>query len=584
MLVPFGKGPTELTGPIIDGYVLRQSFISKDSFLRSVRVRFSTYKRQNVGTITAEIINSHNESIARAGVVSADLIDNKKYEFRFNVHLTPGAVYEFRIKTLHCRSAQSVTAHYSNRRESGHLFVSGRLCRGKELVCDFEYAGKSPITEVSTEEIARRDDEISSFLKEQNDLLSIIILSKNNLELIEKCVKAIQDNVEYEPYEVIIGDTGTTDEHVLGFYETLPKNFKVVYGLEYHFSKTNNLLAREYANGGYFLFLNNDVFLGEKVVNSMMDYARIFTVGVVGNRLLKEWGTICHDGQLMFTGEGELIGPGHVNINRMPGSVSNSDAITDGTTAACALIRKDTFFRMDGFDEEYQDIYQDCDLCLKLRRAGYHSITVRKVSSIHLGSSTRGKTVIDNPKAKEDLKLFNGRWKSMGTHSGVTFSFVTCCNAPDAYLNMLKSLPDRHSEFAEMVPVLNHDNRFTVTEALNIGGSLTRGKHNIYCHQDVLFGDGWMGHVVTEMETLGESGIVGFEGVKHGGGPASCLNVNGNIECQTVDELCLIVPECRFFFDESFKFHYYGADICMQALNEGRRNHVIGAPLKHLSR
>jgi len=57
MIVSFGKGQTILTGPLIDGYVLRQSFVAKDSHLKSVRVLLSTYKRRNDGFITATIVD-----------------------------------------------------------------------------------------------------------------------------------------------------------------------------------------------------------------------------------------------------------------------------------------------------------------------------------------------------------------------------------------------------------------------------------------------------------------------------------------------------------------------------------------------
>lgn len=582
MIVPFGKGPRELTGPIIDGYVLRQSFTARDSHLRSVNVLLSTYKRRNKGNLVAEIVDFHNKSLKRDQVAACDLVDNRKHEFRFDVKLNPGGRYEFRIRTVHCRSAQAPTAHYASCRHAGnHLFVAGRLCRHKELVCDFCYAGDNPVAEVPSEVVAKFDSAVEKFVKNTNDLLSIIILTKDQFDLISKCVQRITETVKC-PYEVLIGDTGSVDERVLGLYEDLPENFRVVRGMKYHFSKANNELVRQ-AKGGYLLFLNNDVFLEENTVEYMMDYARIFSVGAVGVRLMKQWGTIDHDGQIIFDDAGKLTGPGHVHMNHVPGNLRNDDSITDGVTAACMLMRQDTFVRMGGFDEAYQDIYQDCDMCMKLRRDGYLCVTARRVTAVHVGSATRGTTGGEDPKVKADRALFYSRWKDAYKQQNPVMSFITCCNNPQLYMNMMKSLPDRHSGFAEFVPIQNHDNRFTVTEALNLGAALSLGEHKVYCHQDVLFGDGWMGSVVAELEMLSEAGVVGFEGVQDGGKPASCKNVEGYMPTQTIDELCLIVPYGRFTFDTRFKFHYYGADICMQAIKAGRTNFVIGAPIKHLS-
>lgn len=53
-------------------------------------------------------------------------------------------------------------------------------------------------------------------------------------------------------------------------------------------------------------------------------------------------------------------------------------------------------------------------------------------------------------------------------------------------------------------------------------------------------------------------------------------------EVKTLDEL-LLITKGDFVFDEQFDLHFYGADICMQAISRGRKNYAIAAYVHHNS-
>jgi hypothetical protein len=60
----------------------------------------------------------------------------------------------------------------------------------------------------------------------------------------------------------------------------------------------------------------------------------------------------------------------------------------------------------------------------------------------------------------------------------------------------------------------------------------------------------------------------------------------GYREVMTLDELCLIIrSDSGLRFDEQTltHFHFYGPDICLSALAQGRRNYALDVPTVHLS-
>lgn len=53
-------------------------------------------------------------------------------------------------------------------------------------------------------------------------------------------------------------------------------------------------------------------------------------------------------------------------------------------------------------------------------------------------------------------------------------------------------------------------------------------------------------------------------------------------EVQTLDEV-LLITRGDFIFDEQFDLHFYGSDICCQAMEQGRKCYVIDAYIHHNS-
>jgi len=62
-------------------------------------------------------------------------------------------------------------------------------------------------------------------------------------------------------------------------------------------------------------------------------------------------------------------------------------------TAACMIVNKEIFWKVGGFDEQFQIAFGDIDFCLRLRDAGYRIVYTPDATLIHHEGKSRGKYI-----------------------------------------------------------------------------------------------------------------------------------------------------------------------------------------------
>ncbi|HEV2643705.1 MAG TPA: glycosyl transferase family 2, partial [Candidatus Elarobacter sp.] len=81
-------------------------------------------------------------------------------------------------------------------------------------------------------------------------------------------------------------------------------------------------------------------------------------------------------------------------------------------TGACLMIAKRKYEEVGGLDESLAVSYNDVDLCLKLRRAGYRNVFVPRAKLYHYESKSRGGD--DTPgkvaRAMDEVATIRKRW------------------------------------------------------------------------------------------------------------------------------------------------------------------------------
>jgi GT2 family glycosyltransferase len=226
-------------------------------------------------------------------------------------------------------------------------------------------------------------------------LVSVIIPNRDSLALITRIVEDLKSRTDYAALEIVIVDNGTSDPKVLAFYDKLRRDRAATIDIvvePFNFSRMCNRGAR-LARGEALLFLNNDIEVTEPGwLAEMVECLAFDSAGIVGAKLLYPNGLVQHNG--VIVGLGQAAGHWYIGEeSEEPGPMGRfyiRQTLT-AVTAACMLVKRTCFDALGGFDEEaFAIAYNDIDLCLRAKAAGYRTIWTPFAKLVHHESVTRG--------------------------------------------------------------------------------------------------------------------------------------------------------------------------------------------------
>jgi len=249
------------------------------------------------------------------------------------------------------------------------------------------------------------------------DLISIIIPTRDRADLLRVCVGSIMEKSTYSNYELIVVDNGSVEDETFSLFDSWSHSsgrFKIIRDdAPFNFSRINNLAA-EHAAGKILCFLNNDIeVVTHDWIEEMATFAIQPNVGCVGARLWYPSGKLQHGGVLL--GVGGVANHAHYQAEKGCHGYFGRAVLHQeysAVTAAALMIRADTFKKVNGYDESLAVAFNDIDLCLRVREAGYRNVWTPYAELIHYESLTRGSE--DNPEKiarfKGEVEFMKNRW------------------------------------------------------------------------------------------------------------------------------------------------------------------------------
>jgi len=244
--------------------------------------------------------------------------------------------------------------------------------------------------------------------RSSHPVVSIVIPTKDAPEVLERCLSSIRQRTTYPAFEIVCVDNETSDPRALELLRTSPVK-RLLFPGQFNFSRANNCGARR-ASGEYLVFMNNDIeVITPDWIQEMLYYAEQNDVGAVGGLLLYPDHTVQHAGVVLgCRGTADhVLRRAPANSDGYAGSLCCAREVS-AVTAACAMLKREIFERIGGFNEHYFTTYQDVDLCLQLRSMGRRNMFCPRAAFLHLESYSRG-SYYDFV----DRNLLLDRWEEM---------------------------------------------------------------------------------------------------------------------------------------------------------------------------
>jgi len=252
-------------------------------------------------------------------------------------------------------------------------------------------------------------------------MVSLLIPTRDMLNLLRQCVQSILENTTYRNYEIIILDNDSVQPETLEYFEAIQARYPRIRVLSYrhpfNFSAINNF-GVEHAQGEIIGLINNDVkVISSEWLTEMASHAFRPEIGCVGAKLYYDDETIQHAG--VIVGLGGVAGHSHKYFHRnSPGYFARLKLVQNlsAVTAACLLVRKSIYQEVGGLEEDNLRVaFNDVDFCLKVREAGYRNLWTPYAELYHFESKSRGaeNTPEKQMRFNEEIEFVKNKWGEM---------------------------------------------------------------------------------------------------------------------------------------------------------------------------
>lgn len=262
-------------------------------------------------------------------------------------------------------------------------------------------------------------------------LLSIITLNYKKADLTLSCIASLYTQFPKEladgTVEIIVVDNASQDGSVAKLH-TAKKKYQHLHIVESPvnggFGKGNNLGVRR-AKGEFLLFLNNDTLVQDRGILAMAHYLQDHKeISILGGQLRNEDGTVQPSTGTFYTPFNTLLlllGMQRFGlVDKSPKTIASVDWVKGGLF----MIRKKSFDRLSGFDENIFMYGEDMELCYRARKKGLRIAFYPDVKVLHKehGSTNRTFAIVQ---IYEGLLYFYRKHRSQNEYAFVKLLLQT---------------------------------------------------------------------------------------------------------------------------------------------------------------
>jgi GT2 family glycosyltransferase/predicted Zn-dependent protease len=265
-----------------------------------------------------------------------------------------------------------------------------------------------------------------------DELASVVILCCNELEYTRLCLESVLRHTR-PPYELILVDNGSTDGTPVYLVEVRarpgPERVAVIRNESNRGFPAGCNQGLAAARGRYLVLLNNDTVVTEGWLDGLVawvvrDWPHVGLVGAVTN----------------YTAAPQQVEAGYADLGGLEEFAARRRAAFAGQalryprlTGFCLLARREVLEQVGTFDERFGlGYFDDDDLSLRVREAGYQLVIALDVFVHHFGSRTFAALGVDPHKQLlANFQQFKAKW---GPEAAAPYRLPAGTGAPAAPL------------------------------------------------------------------------------------------------------------------------------------------------------
>jgi GT2 family glycosyltransferase len=251
-----------------------------------------------------------------------------------------------------------------------------------------------------------------SFKEKSKYLVSIVMLTYNQLDDTKICVESLFKHTQDINFELIFVDNGSTKDKTKEYLEELKaqhSNIKTIYNDEnLGFACANNQ-GIEISEGEYVLLLNNDVILSDGWLDKLL----------LALKSDKKTGMIvpCTN---HASGRQKVVFEANVEDDDLIQEYAKNTLVkkagswisVDRVIGFCMLIKREVLFKVGVLDEMFgPGGYEDYDYCMRIKQAGYNIVIAEDTFIFHIGGKGYSSNNMDYMELRnKNIELLIDKW------------------------------------------------------------------------------------------------------------------------------------------------------------------------------
>lgn len=249
----------------------------------------------------------------------------------------------------------------------------------------------------------------------------------HGLEMLKNCLASIYNNAPDFEFEIVVVDNASTDGAVELMEDQFPQ-VKIIKNTARHGFGHNQNLGIQACRGEYIFIYNDDTILHGQALTKLCEFLdQNVNVGVVGPKLLNLDGSLqlsCYK----FPSPKRYVFENLLLTAAFPNSTIFGDyrawqhdtvRSVDFVIGAAMLVRKKVLDQVGVFDELFFMYFEEVDLQMRIRQAGWQIMLFPDAEITHLGGQSS-----EGAKDKQFCEFQRSSVKLIRKHYGITGAAV----------------------------------------------------------------------------------------------------------------------------------------------------------------